>query len=52
VLLRPGIVKTRMTGFTGLDPEESVGGMRRVLARITFADSGRLIGYDGKDVPW
>jgi NAD(P)-dependent dehydrogenase (short-subunit alcohol dehydrogenase family) len=52
VLLRPGIVKTRMTGFTGLEPEESVSGMRRVLAGITFADSGRLIGYDGKDVPW
>jgi len=52
ILLRPGIVKTRMTNFTGLEPAESVGGMRRVLAGITAADSGRLIGYDGLDVPW
>jgi NAD(P)-dependent dehydrogenase (short-subunit alcohol dehydrogenase family) len=53
VLLRPGLVRTRMTNFNGdLEPSESVGGMRRVIAGLTLADSGRCIGYDGKDVPW
>lgn len=53
ILLRPGKVRTRMTGFTGdLDPEGSVAGMRRVIAGATVADSGRFIGYDGNEVPW
>jgi len=53
ILLRPGKVRTRMTGFSGdLAPEESVAGMRRVIAGATLADSGRFIGYDGKEVPW
>jgi NAD(P)-dependent dehydrogenase (short-subunit alcohol dehydrogenase family) len=52
-LLRPGLVRTRMTNFKGdLEPGESVAGMRRVIAGLSLADSGRLIGYDGKDVPW
>jgi NAD(P)-dependent dehydrogenase (short-subunit alcohol dehydrogenase family) len=53
VLLRPGLVRTRMTDFRGdLDARESVAGMRRVIAGLSLADSGRFIGYDGKDVPW
>jgi hypothetical protein len=53
VLLRPGLVRTRMTNFQGdLEPSESVGGMRRVIAGLSLADSGRIIGYDGVDVPW
>ena len=54
VLLRPGYVRTRMTGFDskGIDVGESVSGMRRVVDGLTLADSGRLIGYDGLDVPW
>jgi NAD(P)-dependent dehydrogenase (short-subunit alcohol dehydrogenase family) len=53
ILLRPGKVRTRMTGFTGdLDPAESVQGMRRVIAGAAITDSGRFIGYDGKEVPW
>jgi len=53
LVLRPGKVRTRMTGFTGdLSPEESVEGMRRVIARAALADSGRFIGYDGNAVPW
>lgn len=53
VLLRPGLVRTRMTDFKGdLTAEESVAGMRGVIDALSLADSGRLIGYDGKDVPW
>jgi NAD(P)-dependent dehydrogenase (short-subunit alcohol dehydrogenase family) len=53
IVLRPGRVRTRMTGFTGdLSPEESVEGMRRVIASATIAESGQFIGYDGNEVPW
>lgn len=53
VLIRPGFVRTGMTNFQGdLDPPESVLGLRNVIAALTLADSGRLIGYDGKDLPW
>lgn len=52
VLLRPGMVATRMTGYRGIAVETSVAGMKAVVERLTPADSGRLIGYDGSDVPW
>ena len=53
VLIRPGYVRTEMTSFHGdLDPPESVHGLRRVIAGLTLADSGRLIGYDGAELPW
>jgi hypothetical protein len=29
-----------------------VCGLRNVIAGLSLADTGRLIGYDGKDVPW
>lgn len=52
VLLRPGFVKTDMTGHQGLDVDISVAGMLSVIDGLGLSDSGRLIGYDGKDVPW
>ena len=52
ILLRPGMVKTRMTNFTGIEPEESVTGTRRALASLSFTDSGGIVGYDGKSIPW
>lgn len=52
VLLRPGFVKTDMTGFQGMDASVSVAGMLRVVDSLSLADSGRVIGYDGLDVPW
>jgi NAD(P)-dependent dehydrogenase (short-subunit alcohol dehydrogenase family) len=53
VLIRPGFVRTGMTAYHGdLDPPESILGLRRVIEGLTLADSGRLIGYDGQDLPW
>jgi NAD(P)-dependent dehydrogenase (short-subunit alcohol dehydrogenase family) len=53
LLLRPGKVRTRMTGFIGdLSPEESVAGMRQRIAECTIAESGRFLSYDGSEVPW
>jgi NAD(P)-dependent dehydrogenase (short-subunit alcohol dehydrogenase family) len=53
VLIRPGYVRTAMTGFQGdLDPPESVRGLRNVISGLSLADSGRLVGYDGTELPW
>jgi NAD(P)-dependent dehydrogenase (short-subunit alcohol dehydrogenase family) len=53
VLLHPGWVRTDMGGPDAtLGPEESVAGMRRVIAGIGQGDSGRFYDYAGKAVPW
>jgi NAD(P)-dependent dehydrogenase (short-subunit alcohol dehydrogenase family) len=53
LLLRPGKVRTRMTGFTGdVSAAESVAGMRQRIAESTLAESGRFLSYDGPEVPW
>jgi NAD(P)-dependent dehydrogenase (short-subunit alcohol dehydrogenase family) len=53
VLIRPGYVKTEMTGFKGdVLPEDTVAGMRRVLSGVTIADTGRYLSYDTTELPW
>lgn len=52
VLLRPGYVKTDMTNQQGMEVSVSVAGMLDVLETLSLADSGRVIGFDGLDVPW
>lgn len=52
-VLHPGWVRTRMGGPNGLiDPEESVAGMRRVIAGLTVEESGGFFNYDGARIPW
>jgi NAD(P)-dependent dehydrogenase (short-subunit alcohol dehydrogenase family) len=52
-VLHPGWVRTDMGGKSApLGPEESVAGLRRVIASLEAADSGGFIGYDGKPIPW
>jgi NAD(P)-dependent dehydrogenase (short-subunit alcohol dehydrogenase family) len=53
VLLRPGTVRTRMTGPDApLTPEESVAHMRALIARLTPDDSGKFLDYTGEPTPW
>jgi NAD(P)-dependent dehydrogenase (short-subunit alcohol dehydrogenase family) len=53
VTLHPGWVKTDMGGEEAdLTPEESVRSVRGVLDKITFADSGTFLNYDGSPIPW
>jgi NAD(P)-dependent dehydrogenase (short-subunit alcohol dehydrogenase family) len=53
VVLNPGWVKTDMGGANAkLSPEESVGAMRRVIAKLDTKDSGRFYNYDGREYPW
>jgi len=53
VVLHPGWVRTDLGGPGGrISPAESVAGMRRVIARLTPADTGRFFTYDGGSYPW
>ncbi|MEP4377452.1 MAG: SDR family NAD(P)-dependent oxidoreductase [Alphaproteobacteria bacterium] len=53
VALHPGYVRTDMTGaHASLSPDESVRGIRNVLAGLIVKDSGRFLDYRGKNVAW
>jgi NAD(P)-dependent dehydrogenase (short-subunit alcohol dehydrogenase family) len=52
-VIHPGWVKTDMGGpNAALEPHESIAGMRRVIAKLTPADSGKFLDYKGNVVPW
>jgi len=52
-VLHPGWVQTRMGGSQApLTPEQSVSGMRRVIAGLTPEQSGGFYNYDGSTIPW
>ena len=53
VSVNPGWVKTDMGGpDAALKPEESAGGMRALIQRLSSADNGKLFQYDGTELPW
>jgi len=53
VALSPGWVKTRMGGAGAeISTEESVGSMRKLIDRLTIADTGRFLRRDGSELPW
>lgn len=53
IVMDPGWVQTRMGGIGAvLTPEESIGGMLKVLHNTTFETSGSFYQYDGDTVPW
>jgi NAD(P)-dependent dehydrogenase (short-subunit alcohol dehydrogenase family) len=53
VPIHPGWVKTEMGGPDAqLTTEESVTGIRKVLDKLTPADSGKFWSYDGSNLPW
>jgi NAD(P)-dependent dehydrogenase (short-subunit alcohol dehydrogenase family) len=53
VLLHPGWVHTDMGGPKApVAPVDSIAGMRRVLANVTVASTGRFFGWDGSELPW
>jgi len=51
-VLSPGRVRTDMNPDVPLLPQESVKGMRAVIARLTQAESGAFLRYDGAAMPW
>ncbi len=53
VVLHPGWVKTDMGGPGAEIPvQESVSGLRKVIGKLTQADSGKFFDYEGQEVAW
>ena len=53
-VLHPGLVSTRMTGFTsnGIRPEESVKGLIERIDELTIATTGTFWHSNGEVLPW
>jgi NAD(P)-dependent dehydrogenase (short-subunit alcohol dehydrogenase family) len=53
IVMNPGWVRTDMGGSGApLAVEDSVVGMRRVIAGLSSADHGRFFNWDGTEEPW
>ena len=53
VAVSPGWVRTDMGGpSAALAPEDSVRGLRKVIAGLRREDSGKFLSYDGSTIPW
>jgi NAD(P)-dependent dehydrogenase (short-subunit alcohol dehydrogenase family) len=53
VALSPGWVRTDMGGAQApLSPEQSVRGLRQVIAGLGKGDSGKFLSHDGSPIPW
>jgi hypothetical protein len=52
-MLHPGWVKTDMGGAQApTRPEESIAGLRRVIAALSREQSGSFLDYQGDEIPW
>ncbi|MDX2223238.1 MAG: SDR family oxidoreductase [Rhodospirillaceae bacterium] len=53
VPIHPGWVRTDMGGPSAdIDTRTSVTGMKKVIDRLTPADAGKFLVYDGSTLPW
>jgi NAD(P)-dependent dehydrogenase (short-subunit alcohol dehydrogenase family) len=53
IVMHPGWVRTDMGGAGApVSGEESVRGMRQVIARLTPQDHGRFFTWEGREHPW
>ena len=53
-ILHPGLVSTRMTGFTsnGIQPQESVKGLIERIDELTLDNTGTFWHANGETLPW
>lgn len=52
-MIHPGWVRTDMGGLSAdIAPEESAAGIRKVIASLTSADSGKFFKWNGEIHPW
>ncbi len=53
IAMSPGWVRTDMGGAgASLSPEQSITGMRAVIADLTPEKTGRFFNHDGEELPW
>ena len=53
IVMNPGWVRTDMGGPGGqLSPEQSISAMRKVIAGLKPADSGKFFNHNGRQYPW
>ncbi|MGB6297750.1 MAG: SDR family oxidoreductase [Rivularia sp. (in: cyanobacteria)] len=51
-ILHPGLVKTRMTGFSGITTEESVKGLLARIDELNMDNTGTFWHSNGEVLPW
>jgi NAD(P)-dependent dehydrogenase (short-subunit alcohol dehydrogenase family) len=51
-ILHPGLVSTRMTGFSGISPKESVTNLLQRINDLTLETSGTFWHANGEILPW
>ena len=51
-ILHPGMVATRMVGFSGIPPEQAASGLLARLDALTLRSSGRFWHANGEELPW
>ena len=53
-ILHPGLVQTRMTGFTtqGITPTQSVAGLMQRIDELNLKNSGSFWHANGEILPW
>jgi short-subunit dehydrogenase len=51
-ILHPGLVKTRMTGFSGITTEESVKGLLSRIEELNLDNTGTFWHSNGETLPW
>jgi NAD(P)-dependent dehydrogenase (short-subunit alcohol dehydrogenase family) len=51
-ILHPGLVKTRMTNFTGITPSASVSGLLARIEQLNLENSGTFWHANGEILPW
>lgn len=51
-ILHPGIVSTRMTGYSGISPEEAVHGLIQRIDELNLENSGTFWHAKGQILPW
>ncbi|HIC81532.1 MAG TPA: SDR family oxidoreductase [Kiloniellaceae bacterium] len=53
ISISPGWAQTDMGGESApISAEESVAGMRKVIAGLSTADNGKFLNYDGSEISW
>jgi len=51
-ILHPGMVATRMVGYSGIPPEQAAAGLLARLDALTLGSSGRFWHAKGEELPW